>query len=62
VDKYALDLLRRVREYADGIKTRYRNVKAVKERTYKIIELTQAIVVDPAAVKEYEAFYAQPLD
>ncbi len=62
VDSYALELLKRIKEYIDGIEPRYRRVKALKQRTYRIIDLTQAMIIDPTAAKDYEAFYAKPLD
>jgi len=61
VDKYALDVLDRIKDYVAGINPTYRKVKAFQQRTYKIIGLARAMVIDPDAAKEYEAFYRQHL-
>jgi hypothetical protein len=61
VDDYALDLLRRTRQYVKAIKPTRTKVKIVKERTNEIISLAQAMIKDPKAIEDYQEFYARPL-
>ncbi|MEM5766482.1 MAG: hypothetical protein QW423_02515 [Candidatus Aenigmatarchaeota archaeon] len=61
IQNYSYELLMRIKNYLDSIKSNSENIQQFKDRTYRIIDLGLQITQDTEASTEYERFYIQSL-
>jgi len=62
IRSYSSDLLKRIKEYVDGVQPSRSRTKSLKDRTYKIIGMGLAIAENAETAKEYEKFYNHDVD